>query len=193
MTMRPPLLAAAAALALAACAGSPDYFLLPPPQPVARQAAPAGSLAVAEISLPAYAEAMEIAVLTGAETATADRQALWADTPRRALTRHLVAALDARLAARVVAEPWPGYDQPALRVEVIADRMIGTPGGGVEFTGQFIIVAPESGRIVSADRFAITTPAPGEGNPGLLAAHARAIEALADRIAARVTGRAPAS
>ncbi len=60
--MRASLLAVAA-LALAACAGQPDFFLLPSPQPVAQRASPVGSIAVAEISLPAYADAMEIAVL----------------------------------------------------------------------------------------------------------------------------------
>jgi uncharacterized lipoprotein YmbA len=189
MMMRAPALAALAALALAACAGNPDFYLLPPPQEVTRQASPVGSISVAGISLPAYADAMEIAVLVAPGTATADRQALWADTPRRALTRHLIAALEARLNARVAAEPWPGYDQPARRIEVIADRMIGAPGGGLEFAGQFIIVAPESGRIVATERFRVTTAAEGDGPAALLVAHARAVEALADRIVARITGR----
>jgi uncharacterized lipoprotein YmbA len=188
MKMRAPLLAVTA-LALAACAGQPDFFLLPPPQGVAQRASPVGSIAVAEISLPAYADAMEIAVLVGPGMATADRNSLWADTPRRALTRHLVASLDARLNARVIGEPWPGYDQPAMRIEVIADRLIGAPGSGVEFAGQFIIVAPESGSIVAAERFRVTTAIEGEGPAALLAAEARAVEALADRIVARITGR----
>ncbi len=192
MPMRAPLLAAAA-LALAACAGQPDYFLLPAPQPAARVAAPVGSIAVAEISLPAYAEAMEIAVMTGPGSAVADRQALWADTPRRALTRHLVAALDDRLNARVAAEPWPGYDPAGYRIEVIADRMIGTPGAEVEFAGQFIVVSPESGRVVATERFRVVTPVAGEDNAALMSAHARAVEVLADRIVARITGRAPAA
>ena len=186
--MRASLLAAAA-LALAACAGQPDFYLLPSPQPVARQASPVASIAVADISLPAYVEAMEIAMLVGPGVATADRGALWADTPRRALSRHLIAALEARLDARVIGEPWPGYDQPAMRVEVIADRLIGAPGSGVEFTGQFIIVAPESGRIVAAERFRVTTTIEGEGPAALVAAEARAVEGLADRIVARITGR----
>lgn len=191
--MRAAPLAAAVTLALAACAANPDYYLLPPPQPAARMSSPVASVAVAEINLPAYADALEIAVLATPGSASLDRSALWADTPRRALTRHLVAALEARLAARVAAEPWPGFDQAGLRVEVIADRMIGAPGGAVEFAGQYIIVAPESGRIVAIDRFRVVAATGGEGNAALLAAHGRAVEELADRIAARITGRAPAS
>ena len=52
-----------------------------------------------------------------------------------------------------------------------------------------MIVVPDSGRITAFERFAITVPPQGEGYPGLLAAHARAVEALADRIAASITGR----
>jgi ABC-type uncharacterized transport system auxiliary subunit len=59
----------------------------------------------------------------------------------------------------------------------------------LEFAGQFIIVAPESGRIVATERFRVTTAAEGDGPAALLAAHARAVEALADRIVARITGR----
>ena len=188
--MRPPLpLMIAAALALGACA-NPDYYLLPPPQPVARLAAPVSSIAVAEISLPAYAEALEIATLAGPGAVTLNKNALWADTPRRALTRHLVAALEARLRARVGTEPWPAFDGPGLRVEVIADRFVGAPGGTVEFAGQYIVVDNDSGRITASDRFAIAVPTGGGGYEALMAAHARAVEQLADMIAARITGRA---
>ncbi|MFO1210114.1 MAG: PqiC family protein [Amaricoccus sp.] len=185
--MRRTLLAAAA-LTLAAC-GSPDYYLLPQPAAAPRTAAPVGTIAIADISLPAYAGALEIASLTGPETLHLDKKALWADSPQRALTRQLAAALEARLGADVGTEPWPGFDSPGLRVEVTVDRMIGAPGGSLDFAGQYAIVAPSSGRIVAFDRFAITVPPQGDGYPGLLADHARAIESLADRIAASITGR----
>lgn len=177
----------AAALALGACA-SPEYHLLPAPAPAA-QTGGATSLAVADISLPAYAEALEIAVLTETGAVTLEEQALWADTPRRALTRHLVGALQQRLRGQIGAEPWPGFDGPALRVEVVVDRMIGAPAAPLDFAGQYIITAPGSGRITASNRFAITVPPQGEGYDALLAAHALAIDALADRISASVTGR----
>ncbi len=182
-----PLLAAAGLL-LAAC-GAPSYFLLPAPPAATRTASPVSSIAVADISLPAYAAALEIPSLTGPETLHLDKKSLWADMPQRALTRHLAAALEARLGADVGTEPWPGFDAPGLRVEVTVDRMIGAPGGGLDFSGQYAIVAPSSGRIVAFDRFAISVPPQGAGYPGLLADHARAIEALADRIAASISGR----
>jgi uncharacterized lipoprotein YmbA len=193
MPALPRLLFAALALALAACGADPSYYLLPPPGPTARTASPVGSIVVADLNLPAYVDALEIATLTGPETVALQTAELWADTPRRAITRHLATALDARLAARVGTEPWPGFDPPGLRVEVVVDRMIGAPGGGLAFAGQYALVAPTSGAVTAFDRFAITVPPQGDGYPGLLTAHARAIDLLADRIAASITGRRPSS
>jgi uncharacterized protein len=182
----------AAALALAACA-APDYYLLPPAPAVARQASPVRTIVVADLNLPAYAGALEIAELTGPDTLRLAKRSLWADTPPRALTRHLAAALEARLGAEVATEPWPGFDSPGLRVEVTVDRMIGAPGTGLEFAGQYAVVAPQSGSLVALRRFAFTVPPQGGGYPGLMAAHSRAMEALADRIAASISGRRTAS
>jgi uncharacterized protein len=190
MSMRPLPCLAAALLALAACGANPDYYLLPAPQPGPARAAPVGSVVVADLSLPAYADALEIAALTGPGTLELPKRSLWADTPRRAMTRHLAAALDDRLSARVGTEPWPGFDAPGLRVEVTVDRMIGGLDGGLEFAGQYFIVSPTSGRIVAFERFALAVPPQGDGFPGLMAAHARALELLADRIAASVAAGA---
>ncbi len=83
-------------------------------------------------------------------------------------------------------EPWPAYESPDLRVEVFVDRMIGAPEGPFQFSGQYVIVSNLSGRVISSDRFAISLPAQGSGYQGLIDAHARAVEALADQIAARL-------
>ncbi len=190
--MRPALILAArtlavrtfAVLALAACS-SPNYYLTPPPAASAQAGASPGSIAVADISLPAYAEAIEIAVQDSTGAVVLEKNALWADTPRRALTRHLVASLQSRLSARISTEPWPSFDSPNYRLEVFVDRMIGVPEGPFQFTGQYVIVSPISGGIVATDRFALTVPA-GPGYQGLIDAHARAVEALADEIAARL-------
>lgn len=175
----------AALLGLAACAGRPDYYLTPPVAGSDRQGS-AGSIAVADMSLPAYAETVEIAVLTDTGAVQLSKDALWADTPRRAMTRHLVAALQARLSAQVATEPWPAFDQPDLRIEVFVDRMIGAPEGSFQFSGQYVIVSNMSGRVISSDRFAIALPPQGAGYQGLIDSHARAVEALADQIAARL-------
>jgi uncharacterized lipoprotein YmbA len=179
-----PLLAVA--LALAAC-GTPAYYLLPTPQSAPSRAAPVGSVVVADLSLPAYADALEVATLSGPGTLELPKRSLWADTPRRAMTRHLAAALDDRVSARVGTEPWPGFDAPGLRVEVTVDRMIGALDGSLDFAGQYFLVGPTSGRVLALERFALVVPPQGPGYPGLMAAHARALDLLADRIAASIT------
>ena len=194
MRLLPPLAPASLALLallLAAC-GAPSYYLLPPPAAAARQASPAGTIVVADVAVPTYVDAVEIASLTGPETVDLSKKSLWADTPRRALTRHLAAALDERLAARVGTEPWPAFDSPGLRVEVIIDRMIGAPGASLDFTGQYAIVTA-NGSLRAFDRFALAVPVADGGYPALMAAHATAMDRLADRIATRISGRALAS
>lgn len=192
MAARPrPALAASLALALAAlgACGNETAYLLPPAPAAQRLPSPVRGIGLADVSLPAYASDVEIASLVGPETIKLHKSALWADDPTRAVTRHLAAALEARLATHVVTDPWPGYESPGLRIEVAVDRMVGAPSGGVELSGQYVMLDPESGRITASDRFAITVPPQGEGFPGLMAGEARAIEALADQLTARITGR----
>lgn len=189
--MRSILAASAAALVLAGCGADPDYYLLPPPAEGTRLASNLSTVAVAEIGLPTYAEAVEIAVLAEDGSVRLNPDALWADTPRRALTRHLVASLQQALAAEIASEPWPGFEQPAVRVEVIVDRLVGALGGSVTFSGQFLLIPPESGEIAVSSRFNIVTPVRGEGYSALLAAHARSVETLAGEIARRIAGLAP--
>ena len=93
-------------------AAQPSYYLLPCRSRPPSRASPVGSVVVADLSLPAYADALEIASLTGPATVEPPKRSLWADTPRRAMTRHLAAALDERPRARVATEPWPGFDAP---------------------------------------------------------------------------------
>jgi uncharacterized lipoprotein YmbA len=179
--------AAFAALALAGCS-NPDFYLMPPPaSPSTRLNAPVSTISVAEMNLPSYADAIEMARLTGAGVLQLDNSANWADTPRRALSRHLAAALEARLTARVTTEPWPGFDSPGLRIEVTVDRLVGSPETAVEFTGQYVIIVPESGRIYLSDRFAIVANVQTPGYAGLADAHGRAVDQLADRIATRIS------
>jgi uncharacterized lipoprotein YmbA len=177
-----PLLAA-----LSAC-GASDYYLLPPEATTAPARSSRTSLVVMDVDLPAYAGALEIAALGQGGAVTLSKDALWADTPQRALTRHLVAALQRRLGGQVAADPWPAYDPPAFQLRVVVDRMIGAPDTALDFAGQYILVS-SSGAMVASDRFQITVPPQGPGYPGLLADHARAVELLADQIATRIAGR----
>lgn len=188
MRRAPSRLCAPLLLALLAGCGAPDYYLLPPETAAPATRAARVSLAVGNIDLPAYASALEIAQLGAGGAVTLEDNSLWADSPQRALTRRLVSALQTRLGGLVAADPWPAFDPPALQLRVIVDEMIGAPGAPLDFAGQYFLV--NSSRNVSASgRFRFAVPPEGAGYPGLLAAHARAIDLLADQIAGRISGR----
>ena len=191
MIMARSILALVATLLVVAACGRPSYYLLPPPSGAARLPSPVATISVADISLPSYAAASEIALLSDDGSVDLNNRTVWADDPVRAMTRHLVAALEGRLTARVGAEPWPGLDPPGLRVEVFVDRLIGSAETGIEMTGQFVIVTPSSGRLYASERFALRTPPQGDGVQGLMSSQARILDLLADEIAARIAGRRP--
>ncbi|WP_424931557.1 PqiC family protein [Amaricoccus macauensis] len=183
--------AAALALLLSACSG-PDYYLMPAQsQPAIRGAAPTRSVVVTDISLPAYAEALEIATLEDNGAVKLQGNASWGDEPRRGFTRHLAAALALRLGSQVGTDPWPAFaDEPDYRVEVTTDRLIGREGGTVDFEGQYFILRVASGSIAYSGRFDIEVPVSGPDTVDFVEAHGRAVEILADQIATRIAGRA---
>lgn len=187
--MRPlSLLLVLAALLPAGC-GTSNYYLLPEAAPAAALRAPVSTVVVADLGLPAYVDAIEMAILQNDGVVALEKQQLWADTPRRAMTRHLANALDQRLSAKVSTDPWPSFDAPGLRVEVTVDRMIGTPDGSLDFAGQYFVTTPATGRIVTSERFAIKVPPQGPGYATLLEAHAKALDLLADQIAVTISRR----
>ena len=122
-----PAYVLAALLALGACAPT-DYFLLPQGGPAAagRVAAPASRSPISACR--PMPDALEIASLQPAGEVRLAKASLWADTPRRALTLHLVSALRDRLTGPVGTEPWPGFEGAGLRVAVTVERMIGARG-----------------------------------------------------------------
>ena len=176
-----------AALLLAACAKD-DYYLLPPPAAPNHAPAASGSVSVSDFGLPTYADAAEIATLSRDGSVALGYHSLWADLPRRALTRHFIAALQQRLGGIVSSEPWPGFDTPSVRVDVQVDQVIGAADQPFRFGGQYILVNPSSGRVLASRRFAYTLTSRAQGYRGLLASHAEAIDRLADDIAARIAG-----
>lgn len=190
-TFRPGFAAVALVLALSACGSGPDYYLLPTQvQPGARGLAASSSVVVTDIDLPSYADAMEIATIEDNGAVRLQRGASWADEPRRALTRHFAAALALRLGSNVGTDPWPAFsDEPVYRVEIGTDRLIGPLGGTLDFSGQYFVLRARDGTIAASDRFQIRVPVEDESMGAFVAAHARAVEILADQVAARIAGR----
>ena len=171
---------------LAACAGGAEeqtrYYLLPKVKPTERVVFTDNTVALRELDLPLYARAAEIAYLDPNGSVTLADEDRWADEPARSSTRALAASLREALGAPVVVEPWGRTVDPVLRIDVVVDRFIGTPGGEVALTGDFQIVRLDDRKTVSAQGFDITGTAAGTGFDALTRAHADALAKLSDEI-----------
>jgi hypothetical protein len=174
-------------LLTAACgSGNEARFLIDPPAATAELPVRVSTIELREVSLPAYAAAVEIARQedTGALRNLPDT--LWADDPVRGVTTALALALDRATTAAAAAEPWP-LDEPAqARVEVRVERMVAGPDGQFRFAGQYAIASPDGIVRERLRRFDITTPVAAEGAAGIADASGAAISRLAAEIAAEL-------
>ncbi len=175
-----------AALLLAACAtGGAEqtrYYLLPKPKPVERVVFAGDTVALRELDLPLYARAAEIAFLDANGAVSLADEDRWADEPARAATRALAGSLRDSLGTPVVVEPWGRAVEPVLRIDVVVDRFVGTPGGDMALTGDFQIVRLDDRKTVSAQGFDITVPTGEPGFDALTRAYSVALAKLSDEI-----------
>lgn len=175
-------------LLLAACAetGEPVRFITTTPEETARITIPQQSVALREVSLPAYAteEGIAIADASGAVTTAPDR--IWADDPTRAVTLRLTNAL-ADLTGRVIAsDPWPFRDEPEATVEVRIEEFVAEAAGRFVARGRIYVAQEIEDRSDRAFSFALAEPfAPEAGFPAIAAARSALLSALAREIAER--------
>ncbi len=176
----------AIALLLGACATAAEdttrYYLLPKPKPAERVVFTDDTVALRELDLPLYARAAEIAYIGASGAVVVSDDNRWADEPARAMTRALAGSLREAIGAPVVVEPWGRAVQPVLRIDVVVDRFIGTPGGEVVLTGDFQIVRLDDRQTVSAQGFDITAPTADASFDALTRAHSTALARLSDEI-----------
>ena len=184
----PTILAATLLALLAGCGGSgePVRYTTAQPAPTARVSIPLRSVALREVSLPAYAaeEGIPIASASGAVTTSPDN--IWADDPTRAVTLRLTNAL-ADLTGRVVAsDPWPFREEPSAVVEVRMEEFVAQASGRFVAVGRYYVAHQEEGRTDRALSFRLAEPYDPEGGFAAIAeARARIITALARDIARR--------
>lgn len=180
------LIAVLLSAALAACAATqePASYLLE----AAPRAQPAGpldgpALGLREVELPLYARRPQMATIgPGGEVSSSDLHR-WAEEPPRAASRLIARALSASLARPVVVEPWPPGVAPAALVDVDVDYLIGALGGELRLGGQYRLTGVD-GSGGAARPFDMREPVAGETYGALAAAHGRALDALADLVAA---------
>lgn len=179
LTLAPRLLPLA--LLLAGC-GETLYFSPPTTVSDLRVNAAASSVQINRVSVPEYAINQEIPVQQADGSLTTDTSRLWADIPDRALqgalTRHLNAITDARVAA----EPWPLSGFPDSEVSVFVNDMIVRANSTLSLTGTYAIRSEAAGDRV--ETFAILAPVTDiDSYTAIIAAHEVAWQQLAEQMA----------
>ncbi|MGB3313218.1 MAG: ABC-type transport auxiliary lipoprotein family protein [Albidovulum sp.] len=170
-------------LAAGCGSGNEARFLIDPPAATAEVPVRVATIELREVSLPAYAAAVEIAQQEETGALRNLPETLWADDPVRGVTIALARALDQATTATAAAEPWP-LDEPAqARVEVRVERMFAGTDGQFRFAGQYAIASPDGVIRERVQRFDIAIPIAAEGAAGIAEASGNAISRLALDIA----------
>ena len=172
------------ALTLAAC-GTPDRYTAEPPTIAQKVRIAFGSVEVRKVSLPTYAAADEITRQDASGKLVADGDALWADSPERAVALELSRNLAQMTGARVASEPWPFEAFPDARLEVRFESMIAGADGQFRSAGQYF-VAVADGRRERFGLFDLAVPLSAKAGPQEIAqARSQIILDLASFIATK--------
>ncbi|PPB80222.1 hypothetical protein LV82_02094 [Albidovulum inexpectatum] len=181
MRLTPILMSAAI---LAACgSGNEARYLIDPPAVSAERPARVATVEMRDVSLPAYASAVEISRLEADGALRNLPDSLWADDPVRGVTHALARSLDAASRATVAAEPWPLSDPAQAVVDVRIERLVARADGKLELAAQYAIASPDGLIRERIGRFQTTVEMGGEGPDAIAAAAGQAIAELADRLA----------
>lgn len=171
-------------LLTAACgSGNEARFLIDPPAATAEVPVRVSTIELREVSLPAYAAAVEIAQQEENGALRNLPDTLWADDPVRGVTTALALALDQATTATVAAEPWPLEEPAQARVEMRVDRMFAGLDGQFHFSGQYAIASPDGIIRERVRRFDIAIPVGSDGAGAIADASGVAIARLAAEIA----------
>lgn len=169
--------------AIAGCSGNPDRFSVTPPQASAQQRIAFRAVEIRKISLPGYAAADEIALQDPSGKVVENDEALWADSPERAigleLSRHLARITNARIAS----EPWPFEAYPDARLELRFAELVANTQGVMRAEGQYFVSATNGGRERSGLFDLSVNFDPNGGPPAIAEARGRLILTLAEYLA----------
>lgn len=188
-------LAVALAFVLSGCGGrstGPRFHLIDRVPVEVDYPVDIGTIGLMEVIMPRYARDERISTLEPDGSVIRHDEDRWADIPERAVTDAVAAGLREALGSTVVVDPWPLELRPALRIETRIDRMIGSLGGDLAFSGQYRIVDSASSKLIDIETFDYAIPVGGETFGALGAAHGRASAQLAAEIAERIATMPPA-
>ena len=170
---------------LVACGTPGPVRYSAPDQPLTdRISVPQRTVAVREVSLPAYATAEQVSVADASGALREQGESLWADDPVREVTLELTGALGTLTGRTVAADPWPFREDPDAVVDVRIEEFVARAGGSFLAKGQYYVAQSDAGRPDRARRFEIVEPFDPEGGiPAIAGARSRVVAQLARQIA----------
>jgi uncharacterized lipoprotein YmbA len=170
-------------LVLAACGTAPDRYAVTPPLVTEKLRIGFQAVEVKDVSLPSYAAADEMAMQNADGKLVTYGDALWADTPERAVALDLARNLAKMSGARVASEPWPFDAFADARLEVRFESLVAQADGQFRTTGQYF-VGVSDGRRERSGLFDLSVPFDPNGGPQAVAkARGQIILNLATEIA----------
>lgn len=175
-------------LTLLGCSSTPEPLRLTttPQDPGARITIPYKSVALREVSLPAYATDEGISIADGTGAIRELPGSIWADDPTRAVTLRLTNALADLTGRTVASDPWPFGGTPDVIVEVRVERLLAEDAGRYVAQGRFYVAHEDEERNDRAGSFNLAEPFdPALGYLGIAQARSRILAALAREIAQR--------
>lgn len=175
-------------LALTGCTATPDpvRYAATAQSPGARIAIAHETVALRDVSLPAYATDEGIAIADGTGAIRQAVGSIWADDPTRAVTLRLTNALADLTGRTVASDPWPFAGSPDVVVEVRVEEFVAEEAGRYIAKGRFYVAHSEVDQTDRAGAFNLIEPFdPDLGFPAIADARSRVIAALAREIARR--------
>lgn len=144
---------------LSACRSGPPpklYLLdIMPTNVEQRSAYNLPTLGISPVQLPGYVSDARIASINTNGTISLDGDHKWAEEPEQAITRLLIERLRNHTGTTVLTKPWPRDSEPAVRVEVVFDRLLREPLGGAEMAGQILLISGDGRKLLRATPFQI--------------------------------------
>lgn len=181
------LILGATVAALTACASNTARLDMGQATSTLSLRASVGSAMVRTVSLPTYAAAEELSFESPEGLIVTNDAVLWADDPARAVTLSLTRNLGGILSTDVGPDPWPFVGLPDVAIDVRVTRMIADASGQFELQGQYFIGGDGIDYPRITKDFAIAKPLRAQGAGGIADAQSRALVALAEDIARRLS------
>jgi len=173
--------------ALTACFSGPPpkLYLLEPLIEDPLEAVPPNltALGLAVVTLPGYVKDERVASRSQSGIVSLSGNHRWAESPDEAITRVLADRLRFHVGSTVLTEPWPRGYSPMARVEVIFDRLLREPLGGVDMAGHIQLISGDGRELLDVLPFQFVYYGRGSEYAQYFAATSLAINDIARMVA----------